>query len=40
MKVLTVYYSTYGNVYKMATMVAEGVKEVAGAEPVIRRSQG
>ena len=36
MKVLIVYYSTYGNVYKMATLVAEGVKEVAGAEPVIR----
>jgi NAD(P)H dehydrogenase (quinone) len=36
MKVLIVYYSTYGNVYKMATLVAEGVTEVAGAEPVIR----
>ena len=36
MNVLIVYYSTYGNVYKMATLVAEGVKEIAGAEPVIR----
>ncbi|MBU6392191.1 MAG: NAD(P)H:quinone oxidoreductase [Planctomycetota bacterium] len=36
MKVLIVYYSTYGNVYKMAKLVAEGVKEVKGAEPVIR----
>jgi len=36
MKVLIVYYSTYGNVYKMAKLVAEGVKEVNGAEPVIR----
>lgn len=36
MKVLIVYYSTYGNVYQMALAVAEGVKEVAGAEPVIR----
>ena len=36
MKVLIVYYSTYGNVYKMAQLVAEGVKEVPGAEPVIR----
>jgi NAD(P)H dehydrogenase (quinone) len=36
MKVLIVYYSTYGNVYQMATLVAEGVTEVAGAEPVIR----
>ena len=36
MKVLIVYYSTYGNVYKMANLVAEGVKQVPGAEPVIR----
>ncbi len=36
MKVLVVYYSTYGNVYRMATLVAEGVKEVEGAEPVVR----
>ena len=36
MNVLIVYYSTYGNVYKMATLVAEGVKQIAGAEPVIR----
>ncbi len=36
MKVLIVYYSTYGNVYKMARLVAEGVSSVAGAEPVIR----
>jgi NAD(P)H dehydrogenase (quinone) len=36
MNVLIVYYSTYGNVYKMATLVAEGVKDIAGAEPVMR----
>ncbi|MDY0040322.1 MAG: NAD(P)H:quinone oxidoreductase [Desulforhabdus sp.] len=36
MKVLIVYYSTYGNVYQMAKLVAEGVKEVQGAEPVLR----
>jgi len=36
MKVLVVYYSTYGNVYKMAKLVAEGIGEVASAEPVIR----
>ncbi|HUG68510.1 MAG TPA: NAD(P)H:quinone oxidoreductase [Pirellulaceae bacterium] len=36
MKVLIVYYSTYGNVYKMAQFVAEGVDEVEGAEAVIR----
>jgi NAD(P)H dehydrogenase (quinone) len=36
MNVLIVYYSTYGNVYRMANLVAEGVREVPGAEPVIR----
>ncbi|KKO18325.1 MAG: NAD(P)H:quinone oxidoreductase [Candidatus Brocadia sp.] len=37
MQVLIVYYSTYGNVYKMAKLVAEGVQEVKGATPLIRR---
>ncbi|MGC9197035.1 MAG: NAD(P)H:quinone oxidoreductase [Syntrophobacteraceae bacterium] len=37
MKVLIVYYSTYGNVFSMAKLVEEGVREVAGAEPVVRR---
>ena len=37
MKVLVVYYSTYGNVYKMSQAVAEGVRKVPGAEPVVRR---
>jgi len=32
-----VYYSTYGNVYKMAKLGAEGVNEVEGAEAVLRR---
>ena len=36
MKVLIVYYSTYGNVYKMSKFVAEGVRQVPGAEPVVR----
>lgn len=36
MKVLIVYYSTYGNIYKMAQLIAEGVQEVEGAEPVVR----
>uniref|UniRef100_A0A832GN74 NAD(P)H:quinone oxidoreductase n=1 Tax=Caldimicrobium thiodismutans TaxID=1653476 RepID=A0A832GN74_9BACT len=36
MKVLIVYYSTFGNTYKMALEVAEGVRTVSGAEPVIR----
>ena len=37
MKVLIVYYSTYGHVHKMAAAVAEGVAEVDGAEAVMRR---
>jgi NAD(P)H dehydrogenase (quinone) len=36
MNVLVVYYSTYGNVYQMAQLVAEGVGQVEGAEPVVR----
>lgn len=37
MKVLIVYYSMYGHVHKMAEAVAEGVRQVDGAEAVLRR---
>jgi NAD(P)H dehydrogenase (quinone) len=37
MKVLIVYYSMYGHIHRMAQAVAEGAKEVAGAEVVLRR---
>ena len=37
MKALIVYYSTYGHVHKMAEAVAEGVREIEGAEAVLRR---
>jgi NAD(P)H dehydrogenase (quinone) len=37
MRVLIVFYSTYGHIFKMAEAVAEGAKEVAGAEVHIRR---
>ena len=37
MKVLVVYYSLYGHVLALAEAVAEGVKEVAGVELVLRR---
>jgi NAD(P)H dehydrogenase (quinone) len=37
MKILIVFYSTYGHVYKMAQAVAEGAKTVEGAEVEIRR---
>jgi len=37
MKILIVFYSTYGHIYKMAKAVAEGAKAVSGAEVEIRR---
>ncbi len=37
MKVLIVYYSMYGHVHRMAEAVAEGAREVAGAEVSVRR---
>jgi NAD(P)H dehydrogenase (quinone) len=37
MKVLIVFYSMYGHIYKMAQAIAEGVKEVPGAEVTLRR---
>ena len=37
MKVLIVYYSMYGHIHRMAEAMAEGVKEVKGAEAVMRR---
>lgn len=37
MRVLIVYYSLYGHIHRMAEAAAEGVQEVPGAEPVLRR---
>ena len=37
MKVLVMFYSTYGHVYKMAEAIAEGAGEVGGAEVELRR---
>ena len=37
MKVLVVFYSTYGHVYKMAEAIVEGAKEFAGTEVEMRR---
>jgi len=37
MKILVVFYSTYGHIYQMADAVAEGAKAVAGAQVEIRR---
>jgi NAD(P)H dehydrogenase (quinone) len=37
MKVLIVYYSMYGHIYRMAQAVAEGVQQVAGVTVELRR---
>lgn len=37
MKLLIVYYSTYGHVHQMAEAVAEGAREIDGVEAVLRR---
>jgi NAD(P)H dehydrogenase (quinone) len=37
MKVSIVFYSTYGHIFKMAEAVAEGAKEITGAEVKILR---
>ena len=37
MKVLVVFYSTYGHIYQMAKAIAEGAQEVTGASVELRR---
>lgn len=37
MKVLILFYSMYGHTLKMAEAVAEGVREIPGCEPVLKR---
>jgi NAD(P)H dehydrogenase (quinone) len=37
MKILVLFYSTYGHVFKMAEAVAAGASEVPGAEVVLKR---
>jgi NAD(P)H dehydrogenase (quinone) len=37
MKVLVVYYSLYGHIHRMAEAIAEGAREVQGADVVLRR---
>jgi|SRR6476469_9772928 len=37
MKTLVLFYSTYGHVWKMAEAVAEGARQVAGNEVVVKR---
>ncbi len=38
-RILIVYATDYGNTKKMADVVAEGVKSVPGAEPVLRAAE-
>lgn len=37
MKVLVLFYSTYGHIYRMAQAVANGVREVPGADVILKR---
>ncbi len=37
MKLLIVYYSMYGHIYKMAQAQAEGASLVNGVEAIVRR---
>lgn len=37
MKVLVLFYSTYGHVYRMAQAIAEGAREVPGADVELKR---
>lgn len=37
MKILICFYSTYGHTFKMAEAIAEGAKQVSGAEVTIKR---
>jgi len=39
MNILVVFYSTYGHIYKMAEAVAEGARQVEGANVQIKRVQ-
>ena len=37
MKALVLFYSAYGHTYRMAEAIAEGVREIPGAEATLRR---
>jgi len=37
MKILVLFYSTYGHVYRLAQAIAEGVREVPGVDVLIKR---
>jgi NAD(P)H dehydrogenase (quinone) len=37
MKILVLFYSTYGHIYRMAEAIAEGAREIPGADVTIKR---
>jgi NAD(P)H dehydrogenase (quinone) len=37
MKVLVLFYSTYGHIYQMAQAICDGAREVSGAEVLLKR---
>jgi NAD(P)H dehydrogenase (quinone) len=37
MKVLVLFYSTYGHVYRLAQAIADGAREVPGVDVVVER---
>ena len=37
MKLLVLFYSTYGHIYRMAQAIADGAREVAGVDVVVKR---
>lgn len=37
MKILVLFYSSYGHIYRMAEAVAEGIRDIKGSEAVLRR---
>ena len=37
MKILILFYSAYGHIYRMAEAAAEGAKQVGGADVTIKR---
>jgi len=37
MKIVAVYYSMYGHIYRMAQAVAEGAAKIKDAEVILRR---
>ena len=37
MRVLVLFYSTYGHVYRLAQAIADGVREIPGVDAIVKR---